>query len=521
MQGWIYNQLRTDKGLINLEGCALGDGGCRRQYFPRAIDAGQDPEAEKQFKIRNHLWGRTIGGNGGFASLWDGTHETSLGRVCVGPGAEGTYFLTIFADPTISGDGRLSASDDGYMSKDSQNNAVDGVDDFGWWVNVDFHGCFCAGDDAGLPSGIAGLCTGAVPECAGRTMPPAIRRTVKGYTMVITQLSFAHGVIDPMANGGIHMGCVSYGQWRYYTIETSGVSDGQILIKFDNLVGGIYASANSVPNLISYEMRTQPPQKQITLSPCDALVPTTWHFAVMLGEESEGVMETRFTMTMTQTSSVVPLSINQVVYGSVCCDGYSYTVVPNVPSEKALSVNLTVQQGAVHALLLQYDSCPTYVANDRYRSCEGLCEIGWVTKWDTITGARQSLEQFTLTVPMGERVGENDERHAGAWYVGVKALPGERADYRLDLSLRSPNVKRAKPYCSSMDRFCASSTQRYATLPISTAAEARSPGEAFSRSAATMRAQGGGRRAVALAVVAAAALLCVMCSISVRSSRDW
>ena len=122
-----YAELRADHGLINLAGCALGDGGCRRQYFPIAIDAGQDPEAEKQGLIRSHLWARTIGGNGGFAALWDGTHQTSLGRVCVGPGAEGTYFLTIFADPTISGDGRLSGSEDGYMSKNAQNNAVDGV----------------------------------------------------------------------------------------------------------------------------------------------------------------------------------------------------------------------------------------------------------------------------------------------------------------------------------------------------------------------------------------------------------
>ena len=78
MQGWIYNQLRTDKGLINLEGCASG--GCRRQYFPRAIDAGQDPEAEKHSRYGT-IMGRTIGGNGGFASLWDGTRETSLGRM--------------------------------------------------------------------------------------------------------------------------------------------------------------------------------------------------------------------------------------------------------------------------------------------------------------------------------------------------------------------------------------------------------------------------------------------------------
>ena len=47
MQSWIYNQLRTDKGLINLEGCALGDGGCRRQVLPSRHRCGTGPRGRE------------------------------------------------------------------------------------------------------------------------------------------------------------------------------------------------------------------------------------------------------------------------------------------------------------------------------------------------------------------------------------------------------------------------------------------------------------------------------------------
>ena len=120
----VYSNLRADKGFINIAGCAEGDGGCRRQYFPTPSDATgsltQDQaEIEKQQLLRAHLFARALPTGRGYVALHDGTHHTHLGRVCVGPGAQGTYSLTIYADADLSGDGRLSASSDGCVWRHS------------------------------------------------------------------------------------------------------------------------------------------------------------------------------------------------------------------------------------------------------------------------------------------------------------------------------------------------------------------------------------------------------------------
>ena len=137
MQNYLYAQLRADRGLVNLDGCAYGDAGCRRQFVPTATDATMDPETEKQELLRAHLFARALPTGRGYAALHDGVHETHLGRVCVGAGAEGTHYLTVYADPVLSGDGRLSASSDGYMST-AGDSPVEGVESFG----IEFQGWF-------------------------------------------------------------------------------------------------------------------------------------------------------------------------------------------------------------------------------------------------------------------------------------------------------------------------------------------------------------------------------------------
>ena len=518
MQNYLYAQLRADRGLINLDGCAYGDAGCRRQFVPTATDATMDPETEKQELLRAHLFARALPTGRGYAALHDGVHETHLGRVCVGAGAEGTHYLTVYADPVLSGDGRLSASSDGYMST-AGDSPVEGVESFGWWQNSDAatgFGCFCVGDDAGLPSGQAGLCNGAVPGCAQQVMPPASRRVIKGYTMHVVHLPFAEGVVPGNA---AMMGCVSYGQWRHYQVQTNGVADATIHVQLSHQVGGLYAAAGRVPTASSYDLRAQPPLKQLTLSPCDATAPTTWHFAIMLGEESEGVAETLFTMLLNISSAQAQVDDGTVYTGSSCCGGYSNWLVQHVPGSDALSVNLTVLSGSLHAVFLQYDACPTYAPGDRYRSCEGLCTVGWITRWDVISGAREEARQLLLTVPMGETLEESDKRRAGSWYVGVKALPGEAGEYAMSLSLAQPRARPPTPYCSGVDRFCASTTQRFATVPVSTVADARRPGLDFTVVSAAAR---GGRSSgtaivTPLAVLASATAYLALASCARRS----
>ncbi len=66
-----------------------------------------------------------------------------------------------------------------------------------------------------------------------------------------------------------------------------------------------------------------------------------------------GVEETRFTMEITNTSALATVDPSTAYTGSSCCGGYSYWLVPDVPGDVALSVNLTVISGALHALFLQ------------------------------------------------------------------------------------------------------------------------------------------------------------------------
>ena len=485
MQAYVYQALRQDKGLLNLRGCADGTGGCRSQYLPIATDPSLDPETEKQMLLRNHLWARALPTGRSYSSLSTDLHDTYVQRVCIDAEAMGTYYLTIYADDQLSGDGRLSASGrqggeaplGGYYATDDAGNPYGGVDDFGWWQSSDNEGCFCCGEDYSLEPGVCGYCNpGAGPICAGQTMAAASRRTVLGYTMTVTHLAFTSGLIS---SDSTLMGCVSYGQRRYYTVQTTSMDDAQVLVRLSSVVGGLYATSSGVgpPNETNFELAALPPLKELTLSPCDVAAATTWQIAIVLGAESEGLEETLFTMTL-QSSSARSVIGPGAKLGTACCGGMVSSAVPGVPGHQALRVNLTVLEGAVHALFLQYDSCPEYVPGDLTKTCNGLCEVGWVTRWDAITGERSSLQHLELTVPMGETVTESDERRAGTWYVGVKALPTESALYLLQFSLASPKPIPKKPYCTSLDRFCASYTQRYATLPVTTAADARAPGSA-------------------------------------------
>ena len=536
MQAYTYQQLRADKGLLNLRGCASGLAGCRQQYFPKATNTGADVELEKQGLLKSHLWARALGDSGrSFASLDEGTLDTHVERLCAGPGAEGTYYLTLYADAELSGDGRLSASADGFDAADDQDNAWPGVDTFGWWVTQANFGCHCCGADAALPHGTCGgdvdpvqypthhLCNvgNNVGElCVGKLMPPASMRVVRGYAMRVTLLAFASGAVP----GDVTMlGCVSYGQWRRYRVKTAGSADAQLRVALSQIgsggavgvnVGGLYAAADRPPTESDYDLKATYPMSSLTLTPCDVTVATEWHFAVHLGPRTSngGVLETLFELALNTTSALAPLGVGSLTEGTSCCGGTTNWLVPHVPDDRALSVNLTLHSGAVHAVLLQYDSCPRYTPGDLYQSCNGLCEVGWVTRWDAITGARHSANQFTLTVPMGETITESDKRRAGNWYVGVRALPGEAAAFTLSLSLAAPKPLKAKPYCSGvLDRFCRSQTQRYApgALPLTTAGEARPVGIILSSAAAAH----GGRHAAAppmamgIAAVAAALTL--------------
>ena len=482
MLDWQYAQLRADKGLLNLAGCADGDGGCRRLYLPVATEnAGlgvQQEEREKQEKLRARLFARSLATGRSYAALHVGSTSTYVERLCLGPGDNGTYYLTLSADAELSGDGRLSASVSGYhatIATDGLGPAVPGVDTTGWRFGFE-PGCWCC------EGGVCGECGDGFPgQCYGTSMPPATTRMVLGYVMRVTSLKFSDGLV---AGNSEHRGCVSYGQWRYYSIVTTGAADAQLFAHISAPVGGVYAALGRRPTTTDYDRRLQPPLEELSLSPCDVTEAATWYLGVHLEPQSVAtVPETLFTLRLRTADATVLYEGGRdrnpaIAYeGGTCCGGMMHWRVPDVPSSHGLSVNLSVLSGAVHAVFINYDSCASYstAGGGARGTCPGLCDIGWTTLWDPITGVRSSLSALVTKVSMGETLSQTDKRRAGTWYVGVKALHGEAARYQMRVALAAPARRPPTTYCSGHERFCASATQRGHSHPLTTAAEMRTP----------------------------------------------
>ena len=151
----------------------------------------------------------------------------------------------------------------------------------------------------------------------------------------------------------------------------------------------------------------------------------------------------------------------------------------------------------------------TLTPHPSHRTLDLHPQVEWLTSWNAITSQRLSLPSGLITVPMGETVGRNDERRAGAWYVGVKALPGETAEYLLTVDLAAPPPLYVAPYCSHLSRFCASETKHHlpGSGPLTTAADTRETPLDATSAAAPRRSSRLGVSLAALAGVLHGALL--------------
>lgn len=512
MLHWQERQMRTDKGLLYLAGCEQGDAGCRAIPQPNGEgDAYWEVAESGQANLRANLWVRSLPREqGGYAALHAGAGRTELRQLCLGPGSEGRYYLTMVADPVVSGDGRLWAGGGGFYATEFPplGAPIPGVDTTGWrnqhspqWPD----GCWCCADGV-CPAVCA---ADAAAGCAFREMPPAAARTVRGYSVRVlhTVYSSAAVPVGDRVAGVERLGCVSYGQWRYFSVPTTAVDDAGVLVSLSAEVGGLYAALGRRPTLDDYDVRATPPLRSLTLTACDVTAPATWVIAVQMGDEADGIVETLWSLYL--SSRPAGARVGDQIAGSGCCGAFQYWRVTDVPDGLALTANVTVTSGALHGVLLQFDSCPRYDNDDPLLRCGGRCEARWLTTWDRIDGTRHSEAHGAVTVPMGLSLAVNDERRSGSWYVGVKALAEEAATFTLSISLTAPPPLVEPPFCSGNARFCASAAQRAAkpgNLPITTAADARRPPLVVS--AATRRYSPRGRLAVVL--VATCALLLIL-----------
>ena len=91
-------------------------------------------------------------------------------------------------------------------------------------------------------------------------------------------------------------GCLAFGQWRYYTLPTSGISDASITAVVSTIdgvgIGGLYVEQNRRPTEVQYAVQAERGTAtadglRVTVSPCDLRAPTTWHVAVFLEPQGE------------------------------------------------------------------------------------------------------------------------------------------------------------------------------------------------------------------------------------------
>ena len=214
---------------------------------------------------------------------------------------------------------------DGYHAAVTfKGEAVDGVDTTGWRVlGTDAPGCWCCA------GGVCGDCAVDDPLCAGVAMPPPARRRVRGYQMRVTHLQFADGAV---AGNAELMGCVSYGQWRYYEVQTAGASDAHLYAAISAPVGGVYAARGRRPTASDYDLLLTPPLTELALSPCDVTEAATWQLGVHLQPRGLAtVAETLFTLKLRTAAATAYLGDGDgtsYYEGVACCGGFMHWRVP-------------------------------------------------------------------------------------------------------------------------------------------------------------------------------------------------
>ena len=131
-------------------------------------------------------------------------------------------------------------------------------------------------------------------------------------------------------------------------------------------------------------------------SACDAHKPTIWHIGVWLDSRTaahaKGMRPTEFTLAvhledptlLPQGGKVLPRggdgvqpATGKMGDGFVCCGVFKYHLVPMVPPQRSLQVEIKVTRGRLRALYLKHDSCPRYPDDLIGEECIGFCVVRW------------------------------------------------------------------------------------------------------------------------------------------------
>jgi hypothetical protein len=196
------------------------------------------------------------------------------------------------------------------------------------------------------------------------------------YRLSVHHKTFVDGVIK---DGEVREGCVSYGQWRQFSVVTSGPATASLYVSAVAVndaglplatgrptpLSALYARRNKAPTEEVYDAVVYAPDSTLSTSPCYVDEPYEYHLATYLTDQLRasaiGLSPTLFTLTPQLLSAdgpsygtvdwpadgstmmlTAPLALGGG--GHVCCQQFRYWVLRNVPPdvEPVLSINVSM-----------------------------------------------------------------------------------------------------------------------------------------------------------------------------------
>ena len=119
-----------------------------------------------------------------------------------------------------------------------------------------------------------------------------LREDRGAYRLRVRKQQFEEGAMLPSE---VRPGCVSYGQWRYFTITPPRTTSSVMvhLVGFQGTPMAVYARAGARPTVDTYdviaERRAGSRELRLVASACDMRARTTWYLAVALEKEEIGI----------------------------------------------------------------------------------------------------------------------------------------------------------------------------------------------------------------------------------------
>jgi hypothetical protein len=308
-------------------------------------------------------------------------------------------------------------------------------------------------------------------------------REARGYYRILVRhFDFEEGALQ---EGVARRGCVSYGQWRRFSLVGWRTDEAQLyaeVVAYDASwrrlpgmpISALYVRLNKPPTPELFDGAARTPQPVLTMSPCDVDEAYEWHLAAALDgklqADADGVAPTYFELTprlrSAELGSYAALDLQtdgkevQVVApraangsGYVCCGVFNLWIVRNLPSDWELVVRMTLTAGRARALYVKRASCPRYPEDidPVTYGCAGRCDLASFVRYDTHTGG--ATYYFSGSAASGFR-SDGFLEPAADWYLGVQALPAEDAEFELVVSSRPRPEVVVQRTCNRNDAFC-------------------------------------------------------------------